>query len=114
MMGLTQRQQDCLQVIRDASLAGVSPTFDDIARAMGLRSKSSVRRLVDALVERGYLRRLANRRQTLMLVADGLTGEAESVLAFLGRRLGKSRDQLVAQAIEEFIERQVRAKVEAR
>jgi repressor LexA len=109
MMGLTQRQADCLRVIRETSIDGVSPTFDDIAKALGISSKSGVSRLVDALVERGYLRRLANRRQTLMLVADGLTGDTESVLAFLGRRLGRSRDQLVAQAIDEFIERQVRS-----
>ncbi|MFN7174165.1 MAG: transcriptional repressor LexA [Thermaurantiacus tibetensis] len=44
---------------------GVSPSFEEMKAALDLRSKSGVHRLVEALVERGFLRRLPNRARAL-------------------------------------------------
>ena len=66
--GLTIRQRDALEFIRTYhGEHGVTPTFDEIRLGMGLRSKSDIKRLVDALVERGFVSRLANRARSIVL-----------------------------------------------
>lgn len=107
MMGLTARQAECLDFIRRSTAAGSSaPSFDEIAHELGV-VKSNVHRLVHALIERGYVRQLPGRRRSVSLIEPHLRGDTEGVLAFLARRTGKSRDELVTQAIEEFVLRQV-------
>lgn len=67
---LTQAQAELLAFIKrylDEN-DGVSPSFDDMREGIGLASKSGVARLVDALVERGFLRRLPNRARALEVV----------------------------------------------
>ena len=56
-MGLTHRQRDCHLVIQDLAGAGVAPTVRAIARE-GCWSVTEAARLVNALIERGWLRRL--------------------------------------------------------
>ena len=60
---LTPRQRDCLLVLQRAvDATGVAPTQQQLADALGLRSKSNVCALLDHLEERGYVERLAARR----------------------------------------------------
>jgi repressor LexA len=47
---------------------GVSPSFEEMKDALGLKSKSGVHRLVEALEERGFIRRLPNRARALEVV----------------------------------------------
>jgi repressor LexA len=47
---------------------GVSPSFEEMKAALGLKSKSGVHRLVEALEERGFIRRLPNRARALEVV----------------------------------------------
>ena len=55
---MTPRQRDALAFIRTFIAAtGTSPSYDEIAVALGLKNKSGVHRLVLALVEQGALRR---------------------------------------------------------
>ncbi|WP_448586570.1 transcriptional repressor LexA [Thermaurantiacus sp.] len=63
---LTAKQLELLRFI-DARLkaTGVSPSFEEMKQALGLKSKSGVHRLVEALEERRFLRRLANRARAL-------------------------------------------------
>ncbi|MBI1327173.1 MAG: transcriptional repressor LexA [Alphaproteobacteria bacterium] len=63
---LTEKQRDLLLYI-DAHLRenGVSPSFDEMKEALGLKSKSGIHRLISALEERGYLERLHNRARAL-------------------------------------------------
>jgi len=63
---LTKKQRERLAFI-EARLAadGVSPSFDEMREAVGLKSKSGVHRLVGGLEERGFLRRLPNRARAL-------------------------------------------------
>lgn len=108
MMGLTPRQSDCLRAIR-ARLAqsGVPPTYDELRLQLGVASKSSIARLVDALVERGHLRRLPHMARGLAL-ADEFSPKAEAGLARLQERTGASRAELVRRAVEDFVAREVR------
>ncbi len=63
---LTRKQQELLLFIhKRLSEDGVSPSFDEMKEALGLASKSGVHRLVSALEERGFIRRLAHRARAL-------------------------------------------------
>jgi len=63
---LTAKQQQLLLFINDRlSSGGVSPSFDEMKDALGLKSKSGVHRLINALEERGFIRRMANRARAL-------------------------------------------------
>ncbi len=108
MMGLTPRQADCLAFIRKRLEAGqVAPSYEEIAGHLGI-VKSNAHRMVHALAERGHIRFTSARGRSIALVDSGLTKPMEAGLALLSGVTGKSRDQLVAQAVEEFLERQVR------
>jgi len=63
---LTAKQRELLTFI-DARLKqdGVSPSFDEMREALDLKSKSGVHRLISALEERGFIRRLPNRARAL-------------------------------------------------
>ena len=66
---LTQRQHDLLVYIHTyISDHGISPSYDDMRDGLGLRSKSGIHRLISALVERGFLRRMENRARALEVV----------------------------------------------
>lgn len=66
--GLTVRQRDALDFIQTYhGEHGITPTFDEIRVGMGLKSKSDIKRLVDALVERGFVSRLANRARSIVI-----------------------------------------------
>ena len=59
---LTKKQNELLLFIsQQIAKDGVSPSFDEMKDALGLKSKSGVHRLVTALEERGFIRRFANR-----------------------------------------------------
>jgi repressor LexA len=63
---LTRKQNELLlfinQRIKDG---GVSPSFDEMKEALGLKSKSGIHRLITGLEERGFIRRLAHRARAL-------------------------------------------------
>ncbi|OFX04619.1 MAG: repressor LexA [Alphaproteobacteria bacterium RIFCSPHIGHO2_12_FULL_63_12] len=66
---LTQKQHELLQFINGRIMAtGVSPSFDEMKEALNLRSKSGIHRLITALEERGFLRRLPNRARALEVI----------------------------------------------
>jgi repressor LexA len=63
---LTRKQHELLLFIhKRLSSDGVSPSFDEMKEALGLASKSGVHRLVSALEERGFIRRLPHRARAL-------------------------------------------------
>lgn len=66
---LTAKQRELLQFIHDRLQAsGVSPSFDEMREALDLKSKSGVHRLISALEERRFIRRLPNRARALEVV----------------------------------------------
>lgn len=63
---LTKKQHQLLLFIRDRMQRdGVAPSFDEMKEALKLRSKSGIHRLIMALEERGFLRRLPHRARAL-------------------------------------------------
>jgi len=63
---LTRKQHELLCYIHDhLSENGVSPSFEEMKEALALKSKSGVHRLISALEERGFIRRLPNRARAL-------------------------------------------------
>ena len=66
---LTRKQFELLMFINSHLQAhGVSPSFDEMKEALGLRSKSGIHRLITGLEERGFLKRLAHRARALEVV----------------------------------------------
>jgi len=63
---LTPKQQELLSFIQiRLEEGGVSPSFEEMKEALDLRSKSGIHRLINALEERGFIRRLPNRARAL-------------------------------------------------
>lgn len=66
---LTRKQHELICFIHDRLAdTGVSPSFEEMKDALDLKSKSGVHRLISALEERGFLRRLPNRARALEVV----------------------------------------------
>ena len=63
---LTSKQRELLLFVHERlGKSGVSPSFDEMREALDLKSKSGVHRLISALEERGFIRRLPNRARAL-------------------------------------------------
>ncbi len=63
---LTQKQKDLLLLIdRKIKAVGVPPSYDEMKDSLGLASKSGIHRLITALEERGFIRRLPNKARAL-------------------------------------------------
>jgi repressor LexA len=66
---LTAKQRELLLFVQKRlGESGVSPSFDEMREALALKSKSGVHRLISALEERGFIRRLPNRARALEVV----------------------------------------------
>src|SRR4051794_18523501 len=66
---LTRKQSELLTYIHSRlGESGVSPSFEEMKDALALKSKSGVHRLISALEERGFIRRLPNRARALEIV----------------------------------------------
>jgi repressor LexA len=76
---LTKKQKDLLLLI-DARIraVGVPPSYDEMKDALGLASKSGIHRLITALEERGFVRRLPNKARALEVIKlpEGVHGDA--------------------------------------
>ncbi|NOX41758.1 MAG: transcriptional repressor LexA [Alphaproteobacteria bacterium] len=73
---LTRKQLDLLSFIQKrVQRDGVPPSFDEMKDALDLRSKSGIHRLITALEERGFIRRLAHRARAIEIIKlpDALT-----------------------------------------
>jgi len=78
---LTRKQKELLMFIHErVKESGVPPSFDEMKEALDLKSKSGIHRLITALEERGFIRRLPHRARALEIlklpesVHQGLAG----------------------------------------
>lgn len=81
---LTKKQLDLLDFInKRVQRDGIPPSFDEMKEALNLRSKSGIHRLITALEERGFIRRLAHRARALEIVRlpEALGGSASQGFA---------------------------------
>ncbi|MFN0024144.1 MAG: transcriptional repressor LexA [Parvularculaceae bacterium] len=87
---LTKKQHELLHFINERiRTTGVSPSFDEMKEALDLKSKSGIHRLITALEERGFIRRLPNRARALEVLR--LADEASTT-----KKLAKFSPSVVA------------------
>ena len=66
---LTRKQHELLLFIHERMReSGIPPSFDEMKDALDLASKSGIHRLITALEERGFIRRLPNRARALEVI----------------------------------------------
>ena len=66
---LTRKQHELITFIQNRlEASGISPSFEEMKEALDLKSKSGVHRLISALEERGFIRRLPNRARALEVI----------------------------------------------
>jgi repressor LexA len=97
---LTRKQHELLLYLnRHLSDNGVSPSFDEMKDALGLKSKSGIHRLITGLEERGFIRRLPHRAraiEVLRLPEDMAGGKKEG---FSPSVIPGGRDRAVSSAV---------------
>ena len=80
---LTAKQHELIRFIQQKlEDTGISPSFEEMKEALDLKSKSGVHRLISALEERGFIRRLPNRARALEVIKlpeDSVTGPGKNV-----------------------------------
>ncbi len=93
---LTRKQAELLVFINSRlETTGVSPSFDEMKDALSLKSKSGVHRLITALTERGFIRRLPHRARALevLKMPDSATAAAHALdIAPLGMKTDDDSD----------------------
>lgn len=97
---LTRKQHDLLLFIHERlKEAGIPPSFDEMKEALDLASKSGIHRLITALEERGFIRRLPNRARALEVlrlpdsIAPGLNAARKFSPSVIQGSLGKPKPE---------------------
>ncbi len=66
---LTKKQNKLFNFLKDRiKKTNVSPSFEEMKIAMGLKSKSGIQRLIDGLVERGFIEKRNNKKRAINIV----------------------------------------------
>ena len=77
---LTKKQKNLLQFInRKLRSTGVSPSYEEMKSSLNLKSKSGIHRLINALEERGFIRRLPHKARALEVVKLPETASANDI-----------------------------------
>src|ERR1700745_3731817 len=92
---LTAKQHELLLFIDNRlKQDGISPSFDEMREALDLKSKSGVHRLISALEERGFIRRLPNRARALEVVKLPERQQSAAVIPLRPARLAPANDTI--------------------
>ena len=71
---LTKKQKELLNYIQKfQSKNGVTPSYEEMKSALNLKSKSGIHRLILALEERGFVKRLAHKARALEIIKEGIS-----------------------------------------
>ena len=71
---LTKKQKQLLNYIATFQIRnGVTPSYEEMKDALAFKSKSGIHRLILALEERGFVKRLAHKARALEIIKDGIT-----------------------------------------
>jgi repressor LexA len=77
---LTKKQKNLLLFInKKIRSTGISPSYEEMKNALSLKSKSGIHRLISALVERGFIRRLAHKARALEVLKLPETASANDI-----------------------------------
>jgi repressor LexA len=118
---LTRKQYDLLHFIhKRLQKDGVPPSFDEMKEALDLRSKSGIHRLITALEERGFIRRLAHRARAIEIIRlpeslEATAGPAARTSAIAGAIDGGRAERAVpsAPAVSASVELPVMGRIAA-
>ena len=114
---LTAKQHELVRFIQQKlEQTGISPSFEEMKEALDLKSKSGVHRLISALEERGFIRRLPNRARAL----EVLKGPEDAVAAPRGGRpandagaMGRAMPRSAPQPANDVIELPLHGRIAA-
>ena len=114
---LTAKQHELIRFIqRKLEETGISPSFEEMKEALDLKSKSGVHRLISALEERGFIRRLPNRARAL----EVLKGPEDAVVGLRAARpandaaaTGRAMPRFAPQAANDIIELPLHGRIAA-
>ena len=77
---LTKKQKNLLLFInKKLRSSGVSPSYEEMKQSLNLRSKSGIHRLISALEERGFIKRLAHKARALEVIKLPETASANDI-----------------------------------
>jgi len=77
---LTKKQKNLLLFInKNLRTSGISPSYEEMKEALNLKSKSGIHRLISALEERGFIRRLAHKARALEVIKLPETASANDI-----------------------------------
>ncbi len=77
---LTKKQKNLLLFInKKIRSAGISPSYEEMKNSLNLKSKSGIHRLISALEERGFIRRLAHKARALEVLKLPETASAHDI-----------------------------------
>ncbi|MDE3081661.1 MAG: transcriptional repressor LexA [Paracoccaceae bacterium] len=99
---LTRKQLELLDFInKRLQEDGVPPSFDEMKDALDLRSKSGIHRLITALEERGFIRRLAHRARALEIVKlpEAMERDGFTPRVIAGDRPERPREAMPLEAV---------------
>jgi len=105
---LTRKQHELLRFIQvRLEETGISPSFEEMKEALDLKSKSGVHRLISALEERGFIRRLPNRARALEVIRqpeDLASKPAQSPAANTNDSVGRQVPEIMPPPANDVIE----------
>ena len=101
---LTKKQKNLLLFInKKLRSSGVSPSYEEMKQSLNLKSKSGIHRLISALEERGFIKRLAHKARALEVIKLPQTASANDIYNALSNHQGplisesgiKTKDELL-------------------
>ncbi|OFX05670.1 MAG: hypothetical protein A3E78_03230 [Alphaproteobacteria bacterium RIFCSPHIGHO2_12_FULL_63_12] len=104
--GLTIKQAELLAFLRERqALGGAMPSFDEMAAAINLASKSGISRMVDALVARGAIRQIPGHARSIEIIdmpTSMVDEQTELALCSYCYVTGLARRMVIADALREY------------
>jgi repressor LexA len=113
---LTRKQHELITFIQNRlEASGISPSFEEMKEALDLKSKSGVHRLISALEERGFIRRLPNRARALEVIKtpEGSVAKAPPKPANANDALAPLRTTALRAAANDVIELPLHGRIAA-
>jgi len=93
---LTAKQHELIRFIQQRlEETGISPSFEEMKEALDLKSKSGVHRLISALEERGFIRRLPNRARALEVIKNPEDATPQPRVAPAAAQVAAANDSVV-------------------
>ena len=109
---LTKKQKNLLLFInKKLRSSGVSPSYEEMKQSLNLRSKSGIHRLISALEERGFIKRLAHKARALEVIKLPETASANDIYDIILNHDGPLISESGIKTKEEILEISSKTKI---